>query len=1536
MALALATNAQVVGDYRSHGSGDWNAPYTWEQWTGSAWIADYPEYSPGSVTVPSDGFPIISNTSTSAKTTTTNAAHTISLPSGIQSGDLLVIFWADADNSSTEPSLAGWTELASSNSSTSGVYRKIWYRIADGNEGSSVSTNSFGDRSAHVVYRIAAGSYSGTPFVSAAGNDTDNSPNAPNLAPGVGSQKFLWLASVHAAEVQTVTTPTNFGSDLGIGSTGSSTNRIHCQVMTAQRNLEAASQDVGAFSLGGSATHTAWTVAIQGMEVPLTYPHPVVVGNSTGVQSGADVSSHNINLPDGAVGDLLVAIFSVDQDPTVSTSSSGWTKLGQASNGSTVTGAIFWKTASGASSVDDALILTTSSNQRSSHVTYRIRGATGISGAAANGSSTNSNPPSHTASEASFLWIATRAGDAQVVASSAPSNYSDLFSVDGGNTNGASTNSAIRTLGSASATQDPGSFTSGNEQWVSYTLAIQGPAPVATYIPIDLPVQASGNGYPSVANTATSAKTSATGTNHTASLPSGIQNGDLLLLFWVDAGTSSTLTTPSGWTSLYNMVGTANQRRAAFYRIADGSEGAMLDLTTSAAERSAHTVYRIAAGSFQGVPVPGSTVSADSNTADPPTLTSGFGNVPTLWFAAIHAEGTATVPTPANYTDQLDVNSGGTGTAHARMASSIRELQATSEDPGSVSFGTVRVWGANTIAIRGVARSIATVRSGHTVTVAGDRNIDDLVVENGATVSINSGSLVVNGTSMVVNGNVEGEGTLVLGNTSEKSIAVTGSGTLQPFNLTANARNGVNMGVPTTIRGTLQLNEGVFTAASAVSLVSNASGTGRLGPVDPLASYVGNLTVNRFIPAGATNWRMIGSSVAGQTVNNLKDDFTTAGFPGSHSPTFSNPVGSGILWPSIRWYDETNTGASMNDGLVGVSGTSQALSPGQGFAAWCGTGLPTTTAFNIDVTGQPHIAHAPMALPMSYTNTGSPVADGWNMVSNPLPSPIAFDQISRGADVADYITYFNPTNGNLATWDISEGFGLNGGTNVIQSSQAFWLKANGPAVNTTVSESAKVSGNTGGHFGGAQVQTANLVRLRIQSTINQFSDETILVFNNGILAQDSYDVPKFVFAHPDAPQIAAISEEGNMLAINAHGPYTSDISIPITVDVAINGQYTIVAEGLHNIGLSCVRFEDLATGTITPLVEGASYTFTALASDDESEARFLLHASAPVQMVATDATCNGRDDGSASLAITNGPVDVIWSDADGAVLLEQNNVMPGSNDLQALYAGVYTVRLEGASACGSLSTTFTIEEPSALEAEASTMPSTCPDSDDGTIDLLVLGGQAPYTYQWSNEATSDHLEVAAGTYTVLITDANGCTLAPQEYVVGAGEGPDAGINVAQTLVQVGAEVFFAPNNLEGVINTWEFGDGTISNSLEAAHSYSQPGTYTVTLTVDNGDCISTATLDMQVETSTGIPTIVGPSFNVWASGDRIIIDHDLEDDRPVLISIHATNGQVLQEYHMPGTSKHIVLTNSVVASGVYLVRVSNGIQMRTFALARTN
>ncbi|MBK9176624.1 MAG: hypothetical protein IPM46_09885 [Flavobacteriales bacterium] len=69
------------------------------------------------------------------------------------------------------------------------------------------------------------------------------------------------------------------------------------------------------------------------------------------------------------------------------------------------------------------------------------------------------------------------------------------------------------------------------------------------------------------------------------------------------------------------------------------------------------------------------------------------------------------------------------------------------------------------------------------------------------------------------------------------------------------------------------------------------------------------MRMERFIPSGATNSRLIGSHDGTVAYRTCRTSYFTASYPGSQYPNFFDPVGSGVYWPASA-ADEDNTGAS--------------------------------------------------------------------------------------------------------------------------------------------------------------------------------------------------------------------------------------------------------------------------------------------------------------------------------------------------------------------------------------------------------------------------------------------------------------------------------------------------------------------------------------------------------------------------------------------------------------------------------------------------
>ena len=227
------------------------------------------------------------------------------------------------------------------------------------------------------------------------------------------------------------------------------------------------------------------------------------------------------------------------------------------------------------------------------------------------------------------------------------------------------------------------------------------------------------------------------------------------------------------------------------------------------------------------------------------------------------------------------------------------------------------------------------VQAGHVVTNVDDVSVNDVTVDPSGILALTSfTTFTVHGDQVVLNGTVAAQVDSELELVGAEAVALSCANPTSFWNLTVNTQAGTTVTGTVIMRGTLQLDNGNFNCTgNPVVLRSTATATGRLGSVPATASYTGHMNIERYIPAGATNWRLLGSPIANRKVKHWRDDFITAGYPGSHYPNFDSPVGSGILWPSIRWYDEADPGAGEDDGMQGVSSNEHPLTMGQGFAA---------------------------------------------------------------------------------------------------------------------------------------------------------------------------------------------------------------------------------------------------------------------------------------------------------------------------------------------------------------------------------------------------------------------------------------------------------------------------------------------------------------------------------------------------------------------------------------------------------------------------
>lgn len=135
-------------------------------------------------------------------------------------------------------------------------------------------------------------------------------------------------------------------------------------------------------------------------------------------------------------------------------------------------------------------------------------------------------------------------------------------------------------------------------------------------------------------------------------------------------------------------------------------------------------------------------------------------------------------------------------------------------------------------------------------------------------------------------------------------------------------------------------------------------------------------------------------------------------------------------------------------------------------------------------------------------------------------------------------------------------------------------------------------------------------------------------------------------------------------------------------------------------------------------------------------------------IVGTDIDCNGAANGHAIATVTGG--------TGGYTYIWNNNATTSS--ISNLNAGTYSLNVTDSLNC-TATTSVTINEPAALVATLSASTDvSCHGDSSGTATISTIGGTGTYTYIWTNGSTqANPNNLVAGSHTVTVTDANGCT-----------------------------------------------------------------------------------------------------------------------------------------------------------------------------------
>jgi PKD repeat protein len=222
---------------------------------------------------------------------------------------------------------------------------------------------------------------------------------------------------------------------------------------------------------------------------------------------------------------------------------------------------------------------------------------------------------------------------------------------------------------------------------------------------------------------------------------------------------------------------------------------------------------------------------------------------------------------------------------------------------------------------------------------------------------------------------------------------------------------------------------------------------------------------------------------------------------------------------------------------------------------------------------------------------------------------------------------------------------------------------------------------------------------------------------------------------PDGLSSFITTSDYNGFQISCHG--LSDGSIDLTVNEGTQ-PYTF----LWSNGETTEDLNDLEAGTYVVGITDANGC-TLQDSVTLFEADTLVVTPIDTNLV----SCNGAADGSFFVQATGGVPVLVYAWSDG-------QMGPTAEDLGP---GIYTVTVTDLNGCQD-SLLLQMTQPNELEAfVAQSEDVICFGESNGLIDVSVVGGTAPYVYDWSNDSTTQDLNgIPAGTYVLEVTDSNGC------------------------------------------------------------------------------------------------------------------------------------------------------------------------------------
>ncbi len=686
---------------------------------------------------------------------------------------------------------------------------------------------------------------------------------------------------------------------------------------------------------------------------------------------------------------------------------------------------------------------------------------------------------------------------------------------------------------------------------------------------------------------------------------------------------------------------------------------------------------------------------------------------------------------------------------------------------------------------------------------------------------------------------------------------------------------------------TVYANPTVSTASTPAACFGGSTGSATATPAGGLSPYTYNWS-------GGGNTATISNKPAGSytvTVTDSRQCSATA------STSISQPLGALSLTPNANDAICNQQNGSVSVNVTGGSGSNQYL--------WSNNATTQTVnnvgpgSYSVTVTDANQCtASTSMTVNNQTSNFGVTITTSNATCNQNNGSATA---VTNGSGIG--VTYNWSNNLTLGTIN-----GLAPGTYNVTATNTNGCTATASGVVSSAPSTLAVSFNT---------STANCGQNNgsAAATVTGGTSPYNYLWSNGGTSANISNIPAggYTLTVTDASFCSVVSVAN---VSNSGAPTVTATPVQPTCFGLTNGSASVTATGgtspysyNWNTGATTNSISALAAGIyVVTITDGANCI--AVQS---------VNITNPSQIVASVNTTN------AGCGNPTGTATVVANGGTGALTYQWSNNSTSAT-ATGLQQGTYSVTVRDANQCSAVAT-GNVGATAAPIPSVQTINGSC--QQVPSINLTVVGGVQPYSYAWSNGSTNEDLNgIAAGTYTVSVTDGAGCVITQSATVSDnssitvsvSGVNPTQGNNGSMTANASGGS---APYTY-----AWSNGGTTATiNNLAA-------GTYTVTVT-DGSGC---------VKVQTGTLTIVG--INDLSSFTTIsLIPNPATSSCRISFSSSEASALQIEFYNMIGqqvlsrefeSSKELNETFDIAhfSSGVYLVRVKSANADKTIRLIK--